>query len=735
MTPPRAFITDVGIVSPAGVGVDSVRSALTDSTCHLVSPSLFRVAPAHDHPVGQVTVPLGGDQRLPRTHRLALAALEQLSLDRAPRVDWICLGTTTGGMVTTEALLKRSESDPSAYGWHGLGTVARAIGERLNGPVKSLTFSTACSSGAVALIAGLALIRSGRARTVLAGGVESLCRLTVHGFSLLQIVDPHGARPLDANRKGMTVGEGAALFVLQAADAPPAGGLAEVVGGGLSCDAHHATAPDPQGRGAARAMQKALREAGLEPSAIDYLNLHGTGTPDNDAAEARAVHTVFGGDPPLLSSTKGTFGHSLAASGAVEAAIAIVCLADGLVPANVGLQQLDEGLELAPCREPVRRPLSVVMSNSLGFGGNNASVVLSAPQPSAVEGSPRSVGAVEPEPLATGGGRLTVLGAACLTGGGDTEHTVARFFEGDPCAGRFADADLAARFKGRAFRRQRRLPRLATWVSQDALAQVPDSEGAVDGVFWATGWGALTESYGFLQKLFASDGAFSSPIDFAASTHNAPAGQLAMGFGAQGPNVTTSGGVDSFWQAALATSLLADPGLQLLVAADEYHGEFTPLLQPDAVVEPADGAAALIVTRTPGLGPYLEVLSPSAEGRSGDPLQALLDGLGGIDHIRAEVGGLWLGTPSGDHLRAQRQEDRLVELFGDVMPVVGYRQRLGGFPTATGVAVVLALRGLVDEQSLATVTSGNAGLAARPGLPQLIIELGEDASALEVGLR
>ena len=175
----------------------------------------------------------------------------------------------------------------------------------------------------------------------------------------------------------MSVAEGAALLLL-AADEPDQA-LAEILGAGMSCDAYHPAAPHPQGEGALAAMQAALSDAGLTPADIDYVNLHGTGTRDNDQAEARALAALFGSKMPRLSSIKGASGHSLAAAGAIEAVVSAISISEGLIPANTGCRHPDPGLKLDPVLQPIQKKVDTVLSNSFGFGGNNASLVLCSP--------------------------------------------------------------------------------------------------------------------------------------------------------------------------------------------------------------------------------------------------------------------------------------------------------------------------------------------------------------------
>ncbi len=264
------------------------------------------------------------------------------------------------------------------------GAIARATGAR--GP--NLTVNTACAAGASAIGTALHLLRSGAADVVVAGGVEAgIMPLAVAAFAnmgaLTKNPDPTTAsRPFDVDRDGFVMGEGAAVLVLERADHAAARGAevrGRVAGYGASADAHHATAPPEDGAGAVLAMRRALEDAGLSPADVDHVNAHGTSTPLNDAAETRALHTVLGDhvDRVAVTSTKGVTGHLLGAAGAVEAVVSLRALHEGLLPPTAGLRTQDPELELdVVTGEPRRATVDAVLSNSFGFGGQNAALVL-----------------------------------------------------------------------------------------------------------------------------------------------------------------------------------------------------------------------------------------------------------------------------------------------------------------------------------------------------------------------
>jgi len=216
---------------------------------------------------------------------------------------------------------------------------------------------------------------------MVAGGTDALCRLTLNGFASLLVIDPLGCRPFDVARAGMSLGEGAAFLVLEAEEEVHARGgriLARMAGSGNSCDAHHATAPDPDGRGAEAAMRGALEDARIAPARIDYVNAHGTGTADNDRAEGRALVRLFGPAPPPVSSTKRVFGHALGAAGAIEAAVCVLALNQGFLPGTPGFGAPDPDCGIVPLREAVDLRPRAVLSNSFGFGGNNTVLCFTA---------------------------------------------------------------------------------------------------------------------------------------------------------------------------------------------------------------------------------------------------------------------------------------------------------------------------------------------------------------------
>jgi 3-oxoacyl-[acyl-carrier-protein] synthase I len=295
----------------------------------------------------------------------------------------VFLGTSTSGILQTELAYRERDPNTGAlpeslhYGeTHNTASVARYVRAALHLLGPAHVVSTACSSSAKVYAAAERAIRLGLIDAAVVGGVDSLCMTTLYGFKALELTSTEICRPWDAERAGLSIGEAAAFALLERADSP-ACAMGWLLGAGESSDGHHMSSPHPEGAGAAMAMRAALAQAGLHAQQVSYLNLHGTATPGNDAAEDRAVCAVLGSNTPC-SSTKGFTGHTLGAAGGVEASIALLTLQHGLAPPSLNLQVQDPALHAQLLREPLQAQLQVVASNSFGFGGSNACLLFGA---------------------------------------------------------------------------------------------------------------------------------------------------------------------------------------------------------------------------------------------------------------------------------------------------------------------------------------------------------------------
>ncbi len=341
--------------------------------------------------VDDVRLPLALAQHDCRNNRLALMGLETDGFADAVRERigrlgkrriGVILGTSTAGILETELAYRRRDpltgALPADYRYrttHNTYSVAGFVRDcfGLEGP--AVVVSTACSSSAKVFAAAARMIAGGIIDAALVGGVDSLCLTTLYGFSSLELTAPQPCRPYDVGRNGISVGEGAAFALLEPAPTSLAADAVLLLGAGESSDAYHMSSPHPEGLGARLAMAGALRAAGLGAEDIDYINLHGTATPSNDAAEGRAVAALFGRRAPC-SSTKGATGHTLGAAGAVEAVIGALALRHGFMPASANTGQLDPGIPLDYLLATRVGRVDRMLSNSFGFGGSNCSLVL-----------------------------------------------------------------------------------------------------------------------------------------------------------------------------------------------------------------------------------------------------------------------------------------------------------------------------------------------------------------------
>jgi 3-oxoacyl-[acyl-carrier-protein] synthase-1 len=292
------------------------------------------------------------------------------------------MGTSTSGILQTELAYRRRDpadgSLPADFIYnttHNTFSAAdftqRYFG--LRGPAAAV--SSACSSSAKVFGSARRMIEAGLIDAAVVGGVDTLCLTTLYGFNSLGLTSPQPCRPFDAERSGISIGEAAAVILLERAPDQPAADAVLLLGVGESSDAYHMSSPHPEGAGAQAAMEQALAMAQLTPQQIDYINLHGTATPSNDASEGRAVAAVFGDATPC-SSTKGATGHTLGAAGGLEAIICALALRHGFLPGGINTTQPDPQLPLNYLLDNVERPIRHALSNSFGFGGTNCSLVL-----------------------------------------------------------------------------------------------------------------------------------------------------------------------------------------------------------------------------------------------------------------------------------------------------------------------------------------------------------------------
>lgn len=392
------WITGIGAVSAIGLDIASNYQSLLKSQDGIGYTEYIDTYHKRILPVGEVKLSneqlidmLTLDKRdiYSRTELLSIKAAKEAheharlgEIKDRTRIAFIS-GTSVGGMDLSERYYKGYELEGqrelvTKFRKHGCYKHTESAAKALNVQGVSTTISTACSSAANAIIYGARLIEAGLADIVIAGGVDPLSKFTINGFNSLKILDTEPTRPFDDSRVGLNLAEGAGYVVLESEESIKRRGikpLGRLLGYANTCDAYHQTASSPEGKGAVLAMSKAIEMAGIQPSAIDYVNVHGTGTQNNDLSEGTALKTVFNGKVPSFSSTKSYTGHTLGASGGIEAAYSLLAINNGVVYPNLRFKTAIADLDLIPQQQIEFKPVNMVLSNSFGFGGNNTSLV------------------------------------------------------------------------------------------------------------------------------------------------------------------------------------------------------------------------------------------------------------------------------------------------------------------------------------------------------------------------
>ena len=568
----RIVITGEGIVCSIGLDKSSVLTSLREHRSGIGTMTHLRSVHT-ELPVGEV--PLSNDDMLRqlgltaasyinRTTLLGMLAVRQCLADahvdkttvrqKALRLVLIS-GTTVAGMDITEqyfSQLEESEAAVQCLKYHSPGSSTRMIADYFALFTAYTTVSTACSSAANALMLGARMLSEGDADMVVAGGTEALSLFHLNGFNSLMVLDHQTCRPFDATRAGLNLGEGAAYLVMETAQSAMQRGVrphAYLAGWGNACDAYHQTASSENGEGAWLAMTEALRVAGLKPADIQYVNAHGTGTPNNDLSESRALRRVFGNQMPLVSSTKSFTGHATSASGAIEAVICLLALIHQFVPANLGwTQPMDEGI--VPTMGEDHCHLHHVLCNSFGFGGNDTSLVFSL---TAGQTLPTS----HHLPLTSYLLPPVILSEVEIT----SEDQL---------------AEIRDYLKPLESRRMGKLMKSSLLASLKALALAGVSQP--DAVITGTDLGCMENSEQLLLQMMSEGETLLSPTLFMQSTHNTISSNIAIRLGCHGYNITYSQDADSMQWALRDARRLLQGGLCKTVLVG-YHSETTALFR------------------------------------------------------------------------------------------------------------------------------------------------------------
>ena len=509
-------ITGMGILCAIGNNRQEVLDALLRKESG-IGPMQYLSSVHTDIPVGEIKLSsgqmmqaLGFASEVPvsRTSLMgALAvreALEQAGIrDVTGKRVALISGTTVGVMDVNEQLLQNPpQGNDCGRSTHEIAQFTGLSGARC------CTICTACSSALNAIMLGAEMLRNDEVDLVIAGGSEPLSRYHLNGFNTLMILDRERCRPFDDTRAGLNLGEGAAFVVLEK-DAPNA--LAYVQGYANRCDAFHQTATSPNGEGAFLAMTEALKQAGIGPEKIDYINAHGTGTPDNDASESAAFQRVFGPRIPPMSSTKSYTGHTTSAAGSVETVICLLAMQNGFVPASLGWSHPIPG-GVIPSQGCKGVDLEYVMCNSFGFGGNDSSLILAKNKPVA-----RECMLADEEKV--------VVASQCMIDD-DTQLP-----------------ELKEYLSPMETRRMGKMMKACLLSAFNALKEAGLERP--DAIIAATAKGMLETSTQFLEEIIANNEELLKPTLFMQSTHNTIASAIAIRTGCHGYNITYSQGEES----------------------------------------------------------------------------------------------------------------------------------------------------------------------------------------------
>jgi 3-oxoacyl-[acyl-carrier-protein] synthase II len=604
----RFVITGAGLVTAVGATRAATFDALARGDRGIGPVELFDTTGQRSRIAAEVrgiTRPEGNGEAASwsRTSAMALEAareaVREAKLDTSSARVGLVVGGTTAGMLETESLLARLHRDPSAR-----DALAQMLSHPLTSPIDRLadalgpfarvtTLSSACSSGANALVVAAAWLLEGDLDAVVAGGADGLCRLTFTGFNSLNALDPAPCRPFDKGRRGLTLGEGAGFVVLERAERARSRGarvIAELAGWSSGAEAHHITNPDPTGDVVVRLIGDALACAGLAPKDLGYVNAHATATPTGDPIEAAAIRRALGDavDAIPVSSSKGQIGHTLGAAGAIEAVLAAMTIERGVVLPTAGLDEPDEACALLHVPN-VGRPARVraAMSNSFGFGGMDAVLVLSEPG----LGSPKR---------AISARSVVVTGAAALTPRGlDAGGALASLVE--PGAEGTTVEGVDARLDAARARRLDRAARLATVAVEEALRSA-DAIGKEAGVVLASAFGSVDASAAYLNKLFEKGARLASPAEFPNLVPSSPTGHASIYLGLHGASFLVADLATSGEAAVCEGVRLVRAGVATRIVAGAYEERcaivesvLASMFGDESTAPRGEGAAALVL--------------------------------------------------------------------------------------------------------------------------------------------
>ena len=627
-------ITGVGLVTSLGTTVEDTWRRICAGDRGVAPLTLFSGEGQRTTLVAEVAGVRTPDvDGASRTGELALLAareaLTDAKLDPKTRRVGLVVGGTTAGMFETESLLAVLLSPEGAVDpAHRKDALSRMLSHPLSAPTDHLakvlgpfarvrSLSSACSSGANALVVGATWLELGLVDAVLCGAADSLCRVTLSGFNALAALDPNGARPFDVARRGLTLGEGAGFVVLETKHAGMRA-RATLLGWAARSEAHHITNPEPSGEAPVRAMNAALARAGLTPADVDYVNAHATGTPLNDPMESRALARFLGEHVKRVpvSGQKGQIGHTLAAAGAVEAVLTTLAIERGTIPPTGGLEKPDPECPLVHVTKAEERKIGVALSSSFGFGGMDTVLVFGCADREAPRRAPPR--------------NVVITGIAAVTPAGSLDgHAVATLVDREPAT---SDADVDAVLDPERARRLDRASRLAAVACGRALG---DEHGEANpaGIVLGSAFGAVDATSAFMRRLQTKGPRLASPADFPSLVPSSPAGHVSIYHRLEGPGLVVA-------DLALSGEAALVQAAELVAAGDVDRMCAVAVEERSTIVEQVlaiafggsgsnrrEGAAAIAIAAE-GAAPGLARLGPIVAWTNEADTRARIDELG-----------------------------------------------------------------------------------------------------------
>ena len=721
------YITGTGVVSAIGIGKAATLEALLSNRSG-VGQLKYLKTEHKEFPVGEVKLTdaemrerlgIAQDAVTTRTALMGMLALGEaldearLTSDQLPKVGFIS-GTTVGGMDMSEQYYLdylNGDAHKEYIAVYDCGSCSEMTAAHFGKFAFATTLATACSSAANAVIQGANMIRCGKADIVVVGGSECITKFHLNGFNSLMILDTKPCRPFDATRSGLNLGEGAAYLVLESAESAKRRGVqpqALLSGYGNACDAFHQTASSPDGEGAFRAMKEALELAGLQPADIDYINAHGTGTPNNDVSESQAMMRLFGQVPPV-SSTKPFTGHTTSASGSIEAVFCILALQHGFLPVNLNWSQaMDNGI--VPVAKPEKKTLKHVLCNAFGFGGNDSSLLISSAKvPELVEGPTDKMTVLR---QAQQPDSIFVLSAKQIS----MQQPLSEEWMDNPIIydvpfTRSIDPSFKEYISPIEARRMGRILKRALATSKEALKAAGCD--TVDAIMTGTGFGCIENTEFFLDALSNEGEQLLKPTYFMQPTHNTISSLVAIQTKNYNYNATYAHKGISFESALHDAWLqfhLGKIGSALVGCHDEMTETFHSIMKKGGVMgqddERCGEVAVSVVLSSDGsaLRPFDGPQGPQAQGPQplcrltglkmlhqptmNNLMDAVTTMLQSADRSLADVDYILTGI-SGNHENDKAYLAETKTLFGD-KPLLKYKHLFGENFTASGLGFYVA---------------------------------------------